>query len=474
MTLLFYDLPAEIILEVVNFLELPDPISLLLTCSPFYSLSNQRSFWISVLETTRKKSPIACPLYADLSQHSLEILKDLVFSWLKLQDNWNQSIPKIIRPVTSTRLQGPAEIIFNVQGTDILVLNMGGSVFCWDAKLGAPFPFPAIETGGRMTGVSAPTETRGVCAFAFFTGRIVPPYTTHRYVVTIKHEHGKAISFTSEFSEVLTPEGPRWESLFITEDVVGSVVALEAQDICIISLGAISSHSRLLDSTSPVKLHRIASGTTELILCFTYKGHLYNLLEDGLSVQIQHISRRSLRSGHCEESAVYNSDIVLPIGISGNEFRPFCFMIPTTPIYGVSAVFVRLKWDDEDDASSRISFTFLPTTLTHSSDDDEVASPLAFDAPCVTEFVPGMLLSLGLVWMDHSGFNVTVVLQAPAPRLVLVRFHPELETKRTSVHTLDVPDTIDLMNLNAVCVDDTAGAVHLIDRQGLFSTLRYV
>ncbi|KAJ6593281.1 hypothetical protein B0H19DRAFT_16340 [Mycena capillaripes] len=472
MTLLFYELPADIILEVVNLLELPDPISLLLTCSSLYSLSNQRGFWISILETTRKKSPIACSMHSDLSQHSLEALKDLVTSWLKLQDNWNQSIPQIIRPVTSTRLKGPTEIIFNVQGTDILVLNLRGSIFCWDARLAAPFPFPSIEIDGRITGVSAPAEARGVCVFAFSTGGVVPPYTAHRYVVIIKHEEGKAIRFTSESSEVSAPESPHWKSLFITEDVVGTIVALDAQDECIVSLRSISSHGHLPDSTSALKLHRPPSSTTELIVCFAYKGHLYNLLEDGLSVQIQYISRRSLRSGHCEETAVYNSDIVLPIGVSSNEFLPFCFMIPTTPFYGVSAVFVRLEWDDEDDANSRISFTFLPNTLTHSSDDDESSSPLAFDAPCVTELVPGMLVNLSLVWMDHSGFNVTVVLQSPAPRLVLVRFQPE--SKRTSVHTLNVPDNIDLMNLNAVCVDDTAGAVHLIDKEGLFSTLRYV
>ncbi|KAJ6593268.1 hypothetical protein B0H19DRAFT_1224840 [Mycena capillaripes] len=44
MNLVLYDLPADMILEVVNFLKLPDPISLLLTCSSLYSLSNERSF----------------------------------------------------------------------------------------------------------------------------------------------------------------------------------------------------------------------------------------------------------------------------------------------------------------------------------------------------------------------------------------------------------------------------------------------
>ncbi|KAJ7350724.1 hypothetical protein DFH08DRAFT_806723 [Mycena albidolilacea] len=99
------DLPTEIILEVVHFLELPDPISLVQfdqTCSYLYALSDQHSFWISVLETTRMKSLIACPPYTDLSRFPLETLKSLVFSWKKLQYNWNQDFPQIVGSVTST------------------------------------------------------------------------------------------------------------------------------------------------------------------------------------------------------------------------------------------------------------------------------------------------------------------------------------------------------------------------------------
>ncbi|KAJ6593256.1 hypothetical protein B0H19DRAFT_1246049 [Mycena capillaripes] len=81
-----------------------------------------------------------------------------------------------------------------------------------------------------------------------------------------------------------------------------------------------------------------------------------------------------------------------------------------------------------------------------------MSSPLAFDSPCVTD-----------------GFNIIAVINLG---LVLVRYHSE--TKRTSSHTLTVPDTVDLNDLHVVCVNDTAGAVHLIDTPGLFSTLRYV
>lgn len=200
-------------------------------------------------------------------------------------------------------------------------------------------------------------------------------------------------------------------------------------------------------------------------MCFSYNGHLYNLLEDGISVQIQHISRENLRSRRYDEWGLYKSDILAP----RTPYIPFCFILPSTPFYGVSAVFVRVSHDSE----STISFTFLPNTLTYASDDG-VASPIAFDLPCPTEYIAGTLNNMALLWMDHSGSNVVVVVESDEndAALMLVRYHSE--TASTSSHILAVPDSIDLHALNSVCVDDTAGAVHLVDGLGVFWTLHYV
>ncbi|KAF7362391.1 F-box domain-containing protein [Mycena venus] len=463
------DLPIDIILDVVNFLELPDPISLLLTCSALYGLSDERSFWISVLETTRRKSPIACPPHSDLSQYPLDRLKGLVISWSKLQINWNQPFPQIVQPATTTHLPGPAQIIFMVQGTDILVLTMKGSVFCWDAKNATPFPLRAVETGGHITQVSG-LESAGICVLAFFAAPFAAPHAPRRYILTIKHAAGKAIDFTSEVSQVSMPYGPHFESVFVTEDMVGTISAIDNQEDCILTVSGVSSDDRLLDSTSVLKLHRPLPSHA-LMLSFAYKGHLYILLEDSESVQIQHISRKSLRSGGCEESSLYISEI----DSSYDEFAAFCYMIPSTPFYGISAVFVRLEGHAQGDTSRSTCFTFLPTTLTHAADDG-VSSPLAFDTSCVTEWVSGVLAEISLVWLDHSGFNAVAVIQPvmafEPPRLVLVRYHPE--TRSTSSHTLTVPETINPRSLSSVCIDDTAGVVHLVDTAGLLSTLRYV
>jgi hypothetical protein len=70
--------------------------------------------------------------------------------------------------------------------------------------------------------------------------------------------------FTHEFSKVSVPDGAHFESLFLTEDVVGSIVALETKEDCIVSVSAAHSHPRLPDSAGPLNLHRPV-GTLTLV-----------------------------------------------------------------------------------------------------------------------------------------------------------------------------------------------------------------
>ncbi|KAJ7108425.1 hypothetical protein C8R43DRAFT_186573 [Mycena crocata] len=470
MPLLFSDLPQDIKLELMDSLELPECLFLLMTCKSFHGLSHERSFWISALERTRAKTAMACPRYTDLSQYPLESLKDLARSWLKLRENWNRRSPQIIHPVTSTKLPEPADMILVVQGTDITLLHLTNSrtLICWDARNAKPYPVAPLNIGGRLNGVSVPRESSGMCTVAFLTiGKDSSP-GAYRHVITISYENGKPTGLENiSCSEVPTPAGPHMESLFLTKHVVGSIVTGQLQEESTIRVGRIDGSES--DCVSLIKLHRPVSHERDLTVCFTYDGHLYNLVEDGVSVHIQHVSRQAL-SGRCDQFTLHKADV----GLAPDSWVAFCFILPTTPFYGVSAVFVRLANEHTQDAT--LAFTFVLNTLTHAPDDG-MTSPLAFDLPCPTEYVDGQLASdnYALVWIDHSGCNIAVIISdryEARAELMLVRYHPE--TGSTSSHILDVPDDLDLDDMNGVCVDDTTGAVYLVDKEGVFSTLRYV
>ncbi|KAJ6497483.1 hypothetical protein C8R45DRAFT_128438 [Mycena sanguinolenta] len=480
------ELPTDILLEIVKLLLLPDPLALLLTCRSLNALSNELSFWMSVLETTRRRSPIACSPDADLSQFTLPRLKDLAISWLRLQHNWNQPFPQVVRPPNSHPLDNPgAEIIYAVQGTDVLVLTSGDSVFCWDTSLGVSLP-SAIYTGGEIT-QNAGSDLPGVCFVAVIARISTAAHkcvvyhdfymlnansllqccsVRRRYTMTIKHQSGKVTSISNKCSQISAPELD-WESLFVTEDMAGTIGTTENSEDCLVVVDGVGDENCFPNSNSRFKLHRSVPDHAFLI-CIPYQGHLYIILEDASSVQIQHISRKTLR-----ECGRYHSKIKL----SYSNFEPLCYMVPSTPFYGVTAAFVRLHWNHGDETALVTSFTFLLNTLTDVYDEGSGAvSPLGFDPHCVLEYVPGQLVDVTLVWQDHSGFNIAAVIQPndllEPPRLVLVRYHPD--NRSTSVHDLIVPDTIDVTKLESACIDDTSGAVHLVDTEVRLSTLRYV
>ncbi|KAK7057718.1 F-box domain-containing protein [Favolaschia claudopus] len=453
-------LPSDIILEIVTCLDLPDVVSLVLV--RFQLLSTQRSFWISVLETTRRTYPLACSPDADLSRFTLEALKQLASSYQKLQLNWKRAEPQLVRAMVSNPLPDsePAKFLVNIQGTDVFVLEKGTQVFCWNYKLAQLSPFPPVEVGYIQ--LLFPTQHPGICSVCVLAQNASSLQTS---VLTITHELGKVTSFTSEVFEAPVLEGDL-RSLFAIEGVVGLIQLVEAQSYSTISFCSTRDIEPRLYHT--LKLPRSMSTSMDLLSdCITYKGHLYSLIEDGYSVQIQHVSRKDLVSGYCRSAGEYSCDIVPPPLVIGTAV---CSMTSSTASYGLCAVFVRVERDDEKNMNCT-SFTFVPTSLTHSVDDG-LSSPLAFDSPCVTHRVDGILEDVNIAWLGNNGLAVVTDLPTQPHKLTLLRYHPV--DKSVSQHLLNVPENLDLSILEAICVDEATGSLYLTTQDGLFSTLEYV
>ncbi|KAK7057719.1 F-box domain-containing protein [Favolaschia claudopus] len=464
MPLLLPALPADIILEIVSFLDLPDPILLLLTCSALYRLSHARSFWISILEETRRKYPLPCTPDADLSSFTLEDLKQLASAYQRLQFNWNRGIPQIARPITSDPLPALATILVNLHGTNVFVLEMGTQILCWDSEIAKPLPFPAIEVGDIE--LCYPIETPTLCTILILAE--TSSHSSRIYILTITHELKKVTSFTSKVLQPPDVEGD-FKFLFLSQGVLGYMAVTEAEPHSTIALCSADSNPPLY-TTHIMRNQPPVSSEMHLTDCFVYQDHVYSLIEDGKSVQIQHIPRSSLLSGHCENVRHYTCDIdISPFPICD----PLCSLSPGTAAYGVGAVFVRLEWDDEVGSNCTTSFTWLPTSLTHTEDDGR-SSPLTFGSSCITYRVDGMLENDDLVWLDHSGFEIVAVVNSInfSPRLILLRYHPA--TKSVSRHYLVVPDKINLRDASGLCVDEATGSLYIIHSEGVFSTLKYV
>ncbi|KAJ7647820.1 hypothetical protein FB45DRAFT_209729 [Roridomyces roridus] len=473
------DLPKCTLLQVMRHLGTSDIVRLLQTCVYIHSLSQDRSLWVPLLETTRARYPVGCPKHADLAQYTVQTLKNLIVSRFKLEKIWKLPSPKIVGHRVTSLHEGVQvhTIIGLVQGTDIALFCVEtGHVVCWDSKLAAPFPFPPIKTGRQLKEYSEPSEsTHGVCSFVVISRD--DHGTVWRYIIAVTHVNRKATRFESVRTEIQEPIY-RFRSLFLTKDVVGAVTVKEGADHCAITTSKVGAGARSAkESISRMKLNQRIS-KRHLLVAFTYKGHLYNILENGATAQIQHISRKAFTSGRCEEPTdVFKVDIPNLGKMSNGE--PY-YMLPTCASCGVAAAFVRQvsvvrQVRGVRQVRDATMFTFLPTTPVSSpTGDDGVSSPLAFPLSCATEHVPGHPLSSNLICMDHGGLNIVAVLENHPPKLVLVRYHPE--TQSTSTHHPDVAPSLDLDGLINVCVDDTAGIIFLTalrESKRSFFTLRY-
>ncbi|KAF7290119.1 F-box domain-containing protein [Mycena chlorophos] len=480
MALNLLDMPPEILLHLAAFLQVEELLSLLRTCSALHALGNDRSVWISVLDAIRLSFPLPCPPHTDLTRprYTLERLRALALHKLRLDARWTHPIitPKPDKPPLVSTFDEVLDIIFSVQGTDILLLNFPEreEVVCWDKQAGTSFRFPPIRTGGRVIDVAAPCDADGVSTVAFLT-RPNPnsvPFTRCAHVVKVFHDDQKATGLEHQKIPI-DAAGAHFESIFVSEDIVGWAVADDIDDHLTLTVASRVAGARLSEETSrAVAFHRQLD-EDDMTLCFVYQGHVYNLLENGITAQIQHFSRNTVLSGEFEETGIWRCDV--PSWTTTTETEelhgPFCFMLPSTPFYGVGAVFVR--WLGVGVEDSIVTIGFLPCSLTGLADDGN-NSPLSFPSPCVTASTTGRpARAMPLVWMDHGGFNVTIMVEEPDGfKLMLVRYHP-WAADPTSVHTLELPTSVDAKLITTVCVDETAGTVHLVDENHVLTTLYY-
>jgi len=158
-------------------------------------------------------------------------------------------------------------------------------------------------------------------------------------------------------------------------------------------------------------------------------------------------------------------------GASYESYDPLCITLPSTPVYGVNAVFVRNVSPPAvgpDDANTIIKFS--PNRLT-----GDLQSPLRFhDAIGLTATLPGRLdyQRLSLVWLDHSGSNLLALMDhSRALSLKLVRYHRHQAS--VSVHELLVPSSIDLHTVHGLAIDETCGAIILVITTGVIHYIPY-
>ncbi|KAF7362395.1 F-box domain-containing protein [Mycena venus] len=150
-------LPADILLRIAAALSLQDAISLSMVNQAFYTLSQEHSFWLEPLRTTRIIQPIPCATTDDLTTRTTQNLKQLALHTLRLARNWRQPLPQITGPIKTFHCGVHNNILYCLPGTDAIVLYslIQGTVICADVKTGATSTPMFV---GRIFDMSSPLE----------------------------------------------------------------------------------------------------------------------------------------------------------------------------------------------------------------------------------------------------------------------------------------------------------------------------
>ncbi|KAF8076898.1 hypothetical protein FPV67DRAFT_1473085 [Lyophyllum atratum] len=87
--------PEDLHLEILAHLDLSDVLTVLRLCSSFRKLGENRVLWISLLERTEARRPIACPRGTDLRKLDMQALRTIARRTDQLEQNWSRQSPRV-------------------------------------------------------------------------------------------------------------------------------------------------------------------------------------------------------------------------------------------------------------------------------------------------------------------------------------------------------------------------------------------
>jgi hypothetical protein len=286
-------------------------------------------------------------------------------------------------------------------------------------------------------------------------------------------------SFTQE-----SVRGFYYEEAFLHEDVGGFIGVNQHDSQCVVQAFNLTTRESLRMETK-IKYVRLPVHWLKVLLiyhqplddsaqfaCFGFEGHLYVAVEEEACLYLHQFPRDTLPYGSLtRKHSTLDLSPKGPFALDAQDvpYDPLCITLPSTASYGVSAVFIRhAQGYGRDPADTIIRFS--PNRL---ADDPE--SPLSFhDSIGLTATLPGTLynLRLPLIWLDHSGSNLVALMEfSETLSLKLVRY--DRHRASVSVHELQIPSSIDLRTITTLAIDETLGAVILVDATGVLLFLPY-
>ncbi|TFK44936.1 hypothetical protein BDQ12DRAFT_42575 [Crucibulum laeve] len=463
-------LPGDVLFDILKYCDLKDILSFSLVCSIFHGFSQKRALWITALERTRSfQQPIARPFHDDLTKYTFNELKRVVLHTLRLQRNWELPLPKILGNIKTFMLPGKLDTVFQIPGTELYLMHSTamGNIVCWDVGLEKPVS-AVVDIGGMITDrFLVQTEYGRASTAAVVSGHDL--LMCHLIIISVEYGSGNVdiqVTFRREcFSQLL------YLSVFSNEDIVGVVRCDLTLDVPRIEIVAFNQflEDRMAVVQTDIEFRQLQQEVAVSFLDNDMTIHtsdsashlLYACSKDLLpycwntDLQIQRVL-------NCSQSyeALETTQSLEDEDASSLQQEA---ILGANPIYGVRAISVLSEIRDKPSVYIRFWTAGTVGNISPRNAGDHIVKVSGR-----LQDWPGWLAFL----LSHSGTIVLLAMKEEERSfLQLVRYDPLIST--SSIHRLDIPDTIDLSIVYGLSLDDHLGVVTVVDRRGCLFAIPY-
>ncbi|KAJ7145577.1 hypothetical protein C8R44DRAFT_863451 [Mycena epipterygia] len=451
------DIPVDVLMEITGYLDLPDSLQLVATCSTCRILAGERYFWIVALNRLEQlhRRPLPCPPGTDITSLPLATLKKFAVHAYKLKKNWASEFP---RAVSILRLTTDSNVLqfCPIETSPLSVTLSWTRIACWNITSGecvATFEHPAYAL--RKPVISAPYLAPGQCTFGIVYPRS-SPYTMEFAVLQIDY-HGSTVTISKVFSTSWTPA---LESLEITDVVVD-------EKMIAVILSTPSDHSTsflLFSGFSDGIVHEISLGSNENATepqALIYGDYVYigrQHFDPFAEIQRVRTSANDLK--------MVSTKLDIPVPRIA-ETALIGWSSPRYPKYGILNVTTRTYRTTPDGDDDIFGLHFWPAEITDTPMASEVINlkPLCFYEHCSPITDAGV---------GSSGTCVAITDEAKMVGLVQYISHESHPTTKVAFRPLRLPG-IELGDTPAVALDDRLGIIYLPHptEPGTFNIISY-
>ncbi|KAF8893882.1 hypothetical protein BD779DRAFT_1503933 [Infundibulicybe gibba] len=466
----------ELLLEVARHLPLEDAFPFLLLSRRFYALSKERGFWIAILRMTVLTTPLFSPSYMDMTLCNLDELKYIAIRTRRREQNWNRPEIKIIGPTKTIICDGPHSLIFQAPGTEFLILHAAERGVAVCLKADSATLISSVYVGPSIFGQSPPHEQMGKYSIALLTSDVPhnPDNSPTRlmvltFVMSTSHDTAElSATFNHELSQDYNHRDP-----FLNSEIVGALRLFDSTNLEILAFNLNTNQAAVLQSDT---LYDAQIGSVSL------GGDLYIVRDHRETSYVHFCPNRLLPYESISKPNNYrfflNCDDVPPLiwhGIDASFFgcdiwfEPLGILNPD-PMAKIPVVTLHHIFVDDEQTPRVVNIRF----WTSRPKDPEYGSP-SYLAPAHAINVHGMLRSPSRGssrLYTSSGYHVLLMIENRGVlSLQLVRYKPTVPS--SSIHSLEIPPSIELDSITGLSVDDHLGVIYLMDSSRLLLRIPY-